>query len=190
MIRDLLFVTPFLIFSLSICVSAQVLWTEPQPATTSDWTWGPGGPAMAPRPPFEFVKEKSDGTNPKIEVRDTAGRLWIVKFGAEVYADTFAPRMLNAVGYAAEPTFFAPSGSIANVHDLKRAKHYISKTGAFQRARFKLHQQHAKTDPDDKTWSWDENPLIDIHEEIECSYYGIQRLALVVTVRGDLRAMK
>ena len=113
-----------------VCANAQVLWRDPPPSTVSDWTWGPGGEEMAPRPPFQFLKEKFTGTNPKVEVRDAAGSLWTVKFGAEVNADTFAPRLLNAVGYAAQPTFFVRSGSIGGVHDLKRAKYFVSKDGS------------------------------------------------------------
>jgi hypothetical protein len=113
----------------SFCVPAQVLWKEPRPPTASDWTWGPGGQEMAPRPPFEFVKESLEGTNPKVEVRDAVRRLWTVKFGSEVHADTFAPRFLNALGYAAEPTFFVAGGSINGVHGLKRARRFISKDG-------------------------------------------------------------
>src|SRR5580704_9549334 len=126
--------------SLGVRLIAQVLWVEPRPVTASDWTWGPGGREMAPQPPFQFKKEKLDGTNPKVEVSDGAGRNWTVKFGSEVSSDTFAPRLLNALGYAAEPTFFVRSGSIDGVHNLKRAKHFISKNGAFQNARFKLSQ--------------------------------------------------
>jgi hypothetical protein len=154
--------------SLGVRLSAQVLWVEPQPVTTSDWTWGPGGRGMAPQPPFEFKKEKLDGTNPKVEVRDSAGRSWTVKFGSEVSADTFAPRLLNALGYAAESTFFVRSGSIDGVHNLKRARHFISKNGAFQNARFKLSQHRAAVEADDpagdESWSWVENPFLGTRE--------------------------
>jgi hypothetical protein len=119
---------------------------------------------MFPRPPFQFVKEKLTGTNPKVEVRDAAGRLWTVKFGAEVNADTFCPRLLNALGYAAQPTFFVRSGSIGGVHDLKRARHFVSKDGSFQSARFKLREHHAKDDADNKSWSWVDNPFVATHE--------------------------
>jgi hypothetical protein len=148
----------------SVCATAQVLWREPPPVTVSDWTWGPGGQGMSPRPPFQFVKEKLTGTNPKVEVRDAARNLWTVKFGAEVHADTFASRLLNALGYAAQPTFFVPSGSIDGVHGLKRANHFISKDGSFQSARFKLKEHHAKADDDNKSWSWVENPFVGTSE--------------------------
>src|SRR6266853_5597538 len=147
-----------------VCATAQVLWRDPQPATVSEWTWGPGGQEMAPRPPFEFMKEKLDGTNPKVEVRDAAGRVWTVKLGSEVHADTFAPRLLNALGYAAQPTFFVRSGSIGGVQDLKRARRFISKDGSFQSARFKLREHHGKYDADSKSWSWVDNPFVGTHE--------------------------
>ena len=148
----------------SICANAQVLWRQPPPVSTSDWTWGSGGQESAPRAPFLFVKEKLGGTNSKIEVRDAAGRDWTVKFGSEVHADTFAPRLLNAVGYAAEPTYFVSRGSIGGVHDLKRAKNFISKDGSFQSARFKLRQHHATSDADSTYWSWVDNPFVGTHE--------------------------
>jgi hypothetical protein len=148
----------------SVCATAQMLWREPQHATISDWTWGPGGQEMAPRAPFRFVKENLGGTNPKVDVQDAAGRRWTVKFGSEVHADTFAPRLLSALGYAAQPTFFIPSGSIANAHNLKRAKHFISKDGSFRSARFKLHKEGSGADPDNRVWSWVENPFVGSRE--------------------------
>jgi hypothetical protein len=45
---------------------------------------------------------------------------------------TFVPRLLNAVGYAGEPTCFVSSGSIEGAHDLKHAKNFISNDGSFQ----------------------------------------------------------
>jgi hypothetical protein len=147
----------------SICATAQVLWKEPPRFTSADWTWGPGGQEMAPRPPFRFLKEKFGGTNPKVEVRDAAKRRWVVKFGSEVHSDTFMSRLTSALGYAAEPTYFVAAGSIEGVHGLKRAKYFISKDGSFREARFKLRDRESDTDPD-KTWSWAENPFVGSRE--------------------------
>src|SRR5258708_39732882 len=101
-------------------IIAQGLWQEPPRLNTSDWTWGPGGMEMAPQPPFNFVKEKFGGTNPKVEVKDARGRRWTVKFGSEAHTDTFQSRFVGSLGYAAEPTYFVKAGSIVGVHDLKR----------------------------------------------------------------------
>src|SRR5712692_9045240 len=146
--------------SLAICANAQLLWKEPQPTTISDWIWGPGGREIAPHPPFQFLKEKFGGTNPKVEVRDAAGRRWVVKFGSEIRADTFAPRLLNALGYAAEPTFFVKEESIKDTHGLKRARRFISKDGSFRSARFKLHDPEAEAGSDNDAWSWAANPFM------------------------------
>jgi hypothetical protein len=47
-----------------------------------------------------------EGTNPKIKVRDAEGDRWTVKFGGENHSDVFASRVLNALGYTAEPSYF------------------------------------------------------------------------------------
>ena len=148
---------------IGVCASGQTLWREPKPATIADWTWGPGGQEMVPQPPFQFVKENFGGTNPKVEVRDAAGHTWTVKFGSEVKSDTFAARLLNAVGYAAEIDFFVASGTISGVHDLKRAKHFVSKNGSFQNARFKLHH-HGDGSAENRAWSWVDNPFVGSHQ--------------------------
>jgi hypothetical protein len=158
----------YCVFALCIAVLAgaparsQTLWKEPPPVSMSDWTWGPGGPDSAPRPPFTFLKEKMDGTNPKVEVRDAANRTWVVKFGSEVHSDTFAPRLLYVLGYGATPTYYVAEGSISGVSGLKRAKYFISKTGAFRNARFKMH--HGEDGAESKTWSWTQNPFVGSHE--------------------------
>jgi hypothetical protein len=159
----------YCVFALSLVVLAsaparsQTLWKEPPPASMSDWTWGPGGPDSVPRPPFTFLKEKMDGTNPKVEVRDAANRTWVVKFGSEVHSDTFAPRLLHVLGYAATPTYYVGEGAISGVHGLKRAKHFVSKNGAFRNARFKLHHGDSAGSAN-VTWSWAENPFVGSHE--------------------------
>src|SRR5262249_16299126 len=127
-----------LLLAMNLYTATQLIWNDPKPMTVNGWTWGPGGEDQAPRPPFQFVSENLGGTNPKINVRDGGGALWIVKFGGEVHTDIFASRLLNAVGYVAEPTYFVPSGSISGVSGLKRAKPFVSRDGRFRRARFKL----------------------------------------------------
>jgi hypothetical protein len=140
--------------------SAQVLWEEPRATTLTDWTWGPAGQASVPQPPFSFLREKLDGTNPKVEVRDAAGREWTVKFGSEVHSDTFAPRLISALGYAATPTYFVAEGFISGAHGLKRAKHFVSKDGRFLNARFKLREHTTGAHSEHPAWSWVENPFL------------------------------
>jgi hypothetical protein len=144
--------------------TASVLWTEPQPKTTADWIWGPGGESRAPRPPFRFVKEILNGTNAKIEVTDAAGARWVVKFGGEVHTETFAARLLSAVGYTAAATYFVPDGTVSGVSGLKRARPFISRQGAFRSARFQLRDGRGPAFSKDLNWSWNNNPFDGSHE--------------------------
>jgi len=140
-----------------------VLWRAPHTMTTSDWVWGPGGEQQAPLPPFTFVKENLGGTNPKVDVRDARGASWVVKFGAEVHTDVFASRLLYAVGYPTEPTYYVADGAVDGVTGLRRAKTFIGKDGRFRNARFKLKDRSFK-DADEYKWSWVENPFVGSHE--------------------------
>jgi hypothetical protein len=138
--------------------SGQILWKAPPRLSVSDWINGPGGADAVPHPPFKFVKENMDGTNPKVDVTDSTGRSWTVKFGSEVSPDVFAARMSYALGYAASPSFYVAEGVIEGVHGLRRAKWFLSREGNFHAARFKLHERHKRS------WSWAENPFHGTHE--------------------------
>jgi len=137
----------------------RIVWRAPRLMSEADWTWGPGGQERTPLPPFQFVKENLGGTNPKVNVRDARGALWIVKFGGEVHTDVFAARLLYATGFAAEPTYFVESGQIEGVKGLKRAKAYIGKDGRFRNARFKLRDNQRQSYAEEYKWSWVDNPF-------------------------------
>jgi hypothetical protein len=140
-----------------------ILWQAPQGITRQDWIWGQGGPSRAPRPPYEFIEEDSNGTNAKIKVRDAAGASWTVKFGGENHTEVFASRLLNAMGYLTEPSYFVASGVITGEHNLKRSKAFLGKDGSFVRARFKLRDKTFSR-VDDQAWAWNNNPFTGSHE--------------------------
>jgi hypothetical protein len=141
-----------------------LLWQQPGEITVADWIWGPGGEARAPQGPFVFVEEDLKGTNPKIKVRDAKGEQWTVKFGGEDHSDVFAARLLFAMGYAAQPSYFVRSGLITGVHGLKRAKVFVGKQGEFAYARFKLRESKKMTRVEGSDWSWRNNPFVGTHE--------------------------
>jgi hypothetical protein len=141
-----------------------VLWQAPGEITMRDWIWGSGGPERAPKPPYEFVNEDPKGTNPKIRVRDANGNQWIVKFGGENHSDVFGSRLLHAMGYVTEPSYFVASGVVTGAHDLKRAKPFLAKSGSFTYARFKLRDHKALAHVDGPTWSWNDNPFLGTRE--------------------------
>jgi len=155
------------LFTAVACVAADrnaVLWQAPRPMTVADWIWGPGGEARAPQAPFQFIEEDFNGTNAKIKVRDAKGRHWTVKFGGEDHSDVFAARLLFALGYQAQPSYFVRSGVITGVHGLKRAKPFLGKHGEFAYARFKLHDSKKLTRVAGEDWSWTNNPFVGTHE--------------------------
>src|SRR5580700_3421190 len=60
-----------------------VLWHDPGAVEQLDFKYGTGGAALAPAPPFSFEKEDLSGTSPKVRVKDSNGRTWVIKFGHE-----------------------------------------------------------------------------------------------------------
>lgn len=143
---------------------AFVLWQPPGTITIRDWIWGPGGEDRAPQPPFEFLEEDRNGTNPKITVRDGKGDQWVVKFGEENHSDVFVSRLLFALGYVTQPSYFVAGGVISGVHDLRRAKPFIGNDGSFAYARFKLHDHKTLARAEGHIWSWNDNPFIGSRE--------------------------
>ena len=141
-----------------------VLWRQPGSITINDWIWGVGGEARFPKPPFEFMEEDLKGSNPKIRVRDAKGDRWTVKFGGEDHTDVFASRMLFAIGYTSQASYFVPSGVIVGAHDLKRARVFLGRNGEFSYARFKLHDSKRMAHVDELSWSWADNPFVGTHE--------------------------
>ena len=51
-----------------------------------------------PRPPYRFVREDPSGSSPKVIVQDAASVEWRVKGGYETKAETFATRLVSALG--------------------------------------------------------------------------------------------
>jgi hypothetical protein len=137
-----------------------VLWHDPGAVERLDLRYAAGGRALAPRAPFQFLKEDDSGTNPKVKVRDAAGREWVVKFGTEARPDTFGSRLAWAMGYYTEVNYFVGSGVIRGARDLKRARKVIDEAGRFEGARFQLRSKTPQYLAG-VSWSWDGNPFLD-----------------------------
>ena len=144
--------------------SVPVLWEPPGNINLRDWIWGPGGEARAPKPPYQFIEEDFNGTNPNLRVRDAKGDEWTVKFGGENHSDVFGSRLLHAMGYVTEPYYFVASGVITGARGLRRAKPFLDKDGRFRYARFKLHDHKMLAHVDGRTWSWNDNPFLGTRE--------------------------
>src|SRR6266404_1587513 len=60
-----------------------ILWVEPRNIASLDLYYGMGGKEHQPAPPFTFLKEDTEGTNPKFDVKDAHGEKWKAKLGIE-----------------------------------------------------------------------------------------------------------
>jgi hypothetical protein len=136
-----------------------VLWRDPGNVETLDFRYGIGGEAMAPKPPFTFVEEDPSGSTPKVHVRDSNDRHWVIKFGQEASPDTFCTRLAWAVGFYAEPNYVVPKGVIEGVGNLQRAHKDIDSKGNFENGRFQLRTKDPKF-LKTVNWSWTDNPFI------------------------------
>jgi hypothetical protein len=136
-----------------------VLWHDPGPVERRDLRYGAGGRALAPHPPFRFVKEDASGSTPKVRVRDAAGREWVVKFGEEAAPDTFGSHLAWALGYYTEVNHFIRRGTIHDLAPLERAQKFIQPGGTFTGARFQLRAKKPEYLAG-VSWSWDGNPFV------------------------------
>jgi hypothetical protein len=118
---------------------------------------GIGSEEGMPKPPFQFDKEDTSGTNPKIKIIDANGVKWNLKFDEEVHAEIAASRLAWACGYMVEESYFVPSGKVSGVKGLGRAAKFVSSDGSFANAM-------AEKRPDNVArrginWDWSSNPF-------------------------------
>lgn len=139
---DLAVTLPNLHAGTTIAPGAPILWKDPGDVAGLDFAGGPGRRDGAPQPPFVFHEEEGGGTSPKILVRDANKREWSMKWGEEVKAEVFATRLLWAVGYMTEPSYYVAEGIVDSVGALKRASPFIDRHGRFRNARLELRDPH------------------------------------------------
>jgi hypothetical protein len=139
-----------------------VLWTDPGEIAKRDLLWGPGSAERAPKPPFTFVKEDTDGTQPKVHVRDGAGREWTVKLGEEVHAGIAASRIVWALGYVADEIYYVDKGTITGLRGLTQAAEAFSTDGSFSKASFRL--RDARAERAEQRWTFEKNPFVGTKE--------------------------
>ncbi len=136
-----------------------VLWSDPGDVASFDFVNGVGGEALAPRPPFRFVREDMSGTQPKIDVTDASGASWNVKFGQEAHGSSFSTRLVAACGYTVEVEYYLARGHVEGVHNIKRAAKWVDNNGDFRGGRFQLRSGTNKF-LDGYNWAWDSNPFL------------------------------
>jgi hypothetical protein len=142
--------------------AAPVLWREPADIASRNLLEGPGGKEHEPRPPFTFVKEDMEGSNPKFDVRDQDGVKWKVKLGAEARPETVATRLLWAIGYFANEDYFLPDFRAKGMPaHLQRGNSFVEPDGSMKNVRLKRYSEGEKKIG---SWEWRKNPFTDTHE--------------------------
>jgi len=139
-----------------------MLWEDRGDVSRLNLLWGVGSQEEMPKAPFQFDKEDTSGTNPKIKVIDSSGVKWNVKFDEEVHAEVASSRIVWACGYMVEESYFMASGKAEGVSGLGRAAKFVGRDGSFSNAMFEKR-------PDDVArrginWDWDRNPFVGTKE--------------------------
>ena len=139
---------------------AAVLWRDPGNIRNRDLYYGPGSKELAPAPPFRFVKEVKEGGMPKFDVEDARGVKWRVKLGPEAQSETVASRLIWAVGYNAEESYYFDRANISGLRRLSRGQQYVNGESV-RGARFEPRRDNVKRG---KEWGWSKNPFKDTRE--------------------------
>ena len=153
-----------------------VLWEDPGDIANKDLTLGRGGKDHRPEAPFTFLSENHNGTNPKFDVRDAAGKKWRVKLGSEARPEVVASRLLWAVGYFTNEDYLLPTAEVAGLK-LRRGQDLIHGETVTE-SRFAR-----KPGGEDKigVWRWKDNPFKDTRE-----FNGL-RVMMAVMNNWDLK---
>ncbi|HTV07886.1 MAG TPA: hypothetical protein VMD97_02435 [Candidatus Aquilonibacter sp.] len=153
------------------------IWQDPGDISSKDMYFGAGGQAGQPAPPFTFVSEDMNGTNPKFNARDANGTRWRVKLGTEARPEVVASRLLWAVGYYVNDDYNLHIATVQGLH-MKRGDKLIHDGDQIIDARFAR-----KPGKDTKVaiWEWKTCPFRDTRE-----FNGL-RVMMAVLNNWDLK---
>jgi hypothetical protein len=138
-----------------------VLWRDPGDVSARDLRYGPGSSELAPVAPFTFVKEDAAQTSPKFSVRDARGVAWTVKLGVEAQAETVATRLVWAMGYFADESYYLDRAEIKNLPRLTRGQEFVEGGSTVRGARF---EPRRKEQVRGEIWDWLKNPFVGTRE--------------------------
>jgi hypothetical protein len=134
-----------------------VAWREVGDIAALDLTYGPGAAEQAPAAPFTFLSEDRLGTSPKVMVRDARGVVWCVKTGVEAQTETVATRLMWAMGYYAEESYYLQTAEIKNLPKLARGQEFVRGGNTLVGARFEPRRAEVGRG---ERWDWEQNPFV------------------------------
>jgi hypothetical protein len=138
-----------------------VIWREPQAIAKRNLLYGPGGVTGQPKSRFRFIEEDKGGTNPKFVVEDARGVRWKVKLAEESQSETAATRLLWAVGYFADESYYLPKMRVIGLPRLSRGQEFVLANGLVRGARLERMEKGVKKVGN---WSWFDNPFVGTKE--------------------------
>lgn len=167
-IRRALILSLFLIFGFTSQALAQkqkrvlptgtpVLWRDPGDIGSLNMRYGPGSADLAPVAPFTFVREETTQSSPKFRVRDARGTTWTVKLGVEAQAETVATRLVWAMGYFAEESYYFDRVEVNNLPRLARGQEFVENGRVVRGARF---EPKRAGEVRGQIWDWLKNPFV------------------------------
>jgi hypothetical protein len=154
-----------------------VLWHDPGNVASKDLFYGQGGQDGRPRPPFKFLDEDMNGTNPKFNVSAADGKKWRVKLGEEARPEVVASRLLWAVGYYANDDYDLHVATIEGL-DIKRGTKRVHNGTQVVDARF---ERKPGGESKQAIWQWKSNPFLGTRE-----FNGL-RVMMAVVNNWDLK---
>jgi hypothetical protein len=136
--------------------AAPLFWEEPGRIESLNLYYGPGGRAGAPHPGgrFKLIRQLNEGTSKKFLVEDERGREWTVKLGPEARPETAATRLIWAMGYHTDETYFVKRARILGAQRGERGFEVRD-------ARFERRWDGFKGAGN---WSWQANPFVGTRE--------------------------
>jgi len=144
-----------------VAEATSVLWRDPGNIKKRDLRYGPGSRRLAPAPPYRFIEEDKGGASPKFSLKDRRGVNWVVKLGEEAPAETFATRLVWAVGYFAEEAYFFDRITVRNLPRLSRGTQFVEGNSVVRRVRLEPRRKHIERG---ERWDWDKNPFAGTRE--------------------------
>jgi hypothetical protein len=138
------------------------LWEDRGDMSKLNLILGIGSETGKPKPPFQFDKEDTTGTNPKIKIIDANGVKWNLKFDEEVHAEIAASRLAWACGFMVEESYFVPSGKVNGVTGLSRARKFVGSDGSFANAMAEKRPENIARRR--VNWDWGSNPFVGTKE--------------------------
>ncbi len=136
------------------------LWENPGNIAAKDMYFGAGGQQGQPVPPFKFIDEDKNGTNPKFDVDDANGKKWRVKLGEEARPEVVASRLLWAVGYYVNDDYLLHIANIEGL-DIKRGAKRVHNGSQVIDSRF---SRKPGKNTKIAIWEWKNNPFRDTRE--------------------------